>query len=415
MLNLYLPKSYGEIKQYLEDPLYKNSLLLASGRALNVASGFLFWILAARLYSIKDIGIATALISSLGLILLLSRLGFDFSLIRFLPLNDKNNVFNTCLTITTIASLIIGAIYILGINFFSPALSFVQNSHYSILFLFFVLANSLASITGNAFTAIRRAEHYFLQNIFLALRIPFLYPLITMGAFGVFSACGLAYFFSSIFSLRLLSGSMKFNLKIDKIFIKESFRFSSGNYVSRFFSEAPPFILPLMIINLLGEAEAAKYYIAFAIGNLIFIIPEALSTSLFVECSHGESLKKNVLKAALGSYIFLIPVVVLAYFFGDDLLGFFGRNYIEAFTLLKLLVLSSLLVVIYSLFIPIQNVRMKAESVAILNFTWFIILMGLSYIFISRFGIVGIGYAWLIAYGVLDLAIAGFAKKMRWI
>ena len=78
-----IPKTRRELKQYLADPLYKNSFFLVLSRVINVACGFFFWMIAARLYSVEDVGLATALISSLGLVILFSRFGFDFSLIRF--------------------------------------------------------------------------------------------------------------------------------------------------------------------------------------------------------------------------------------------------------------------------------------------------------------------------------------------
>lgn len=415
IMNLTRLKNYHELKQYLKDPLYKNSFFLVLGRSLNVTCGFFFWILAARLYSIEDLGIATALISSLSLVMLFSRFGFDFSLIRFLPLDNKSNVFNTCLIITTIASLFIGMFYISGINLFSPGLSFLQDPKYTFIFLFFALLNSVALMTGNTFLAIRKAEYYFFQNIFLALRIPLLIPLVFLGASGIFAACGLAYLLAAMFAFPFLSKFIKFDFHPDKKFIKESFRFSSGNYFSKIFSEVPLLILPIMVLNFLGEAETAKYYLAYAIGNLVFIVPDALSTSLFVEGSHGEGLKKNAIRAVLGIYAFLIPAAFLIYFFGGLLLGFLGKNYLEALTLLKIFVLSSFLIAIYDLFIPIQNVRMKVESIVKLNFAWFLLILGLSYVFLFKFGIVGIGYAWAITFGVLDLIIIVFVKKMGWL
>lgn len=142
-MNITIPKTRKQLKQHLKDPLYKNSFFLVLSRVFNVACGFFFWMLAARLYSINDVGLATALISSLGLVILFSRLGLDFSLIRFLPLTDKSKVFNTCLIITTIASFIVGIIYISGVSFFSPSLSFIQNPTYAIIFLLFGIFTSL--------------------------------------------------------------------------------------------------------------------------------------------------------------------------------------------------------------------------------------------------------------------------------
>jgi len=371
--------------------------------------------LAARFYSIEDVGLATALISSLGLVILFSRFGFDFSLIRFLPISNKSKVFDTCLIITTVSSFIVGIVYISSIKFFSPSLSFLQNPIYAIIFLGFALMNSITSTTGNAFIASRKAEQRFIQNIFLALRIPLLIPLVLFGCFGIFGSCGLAYLFAALFALLFLRKFIEVSFKIDKNFIKESFRFSSGNYISNIFVAVPTLILPIMILNMLGEAEAAKYYIAFAIGNLVLIVPAALSTSLFVEGSHGESLRKNAIKAGLGIYAFLIPAVILLCFFGNFLLGLFGKDYIEAFQLLRLLALSSLFVAVYSLFIPIQNVRMKVKSIVKLNFVRFSLLFGLSYIFILKFGIIGVGYAWIITYGVLSLGILGLVKIKGWV
>jgi O-antigen/teichoic acid export membrane protein len=414
-MNIPIPKTIPELKQHLNDPLYKNSFFLVLSRVFNVACGFFFWMLVARLYSIEDVGLATALIASLGLVILFSRFGLDFSLIRFLPIKDKSKVFNTCLLITTITSFIVGLVYILGVNFFSSSLSFIQNPRYAIIFLLFAVMNSIALITGNAFIAIRKAGHYFFQNLFLASRIPFLIPLVFLGCFGIFAACGLAYLLASLFAFLLLSRSIRVNLKIDKPFVKESFRFSSMNYISNVLFAVPTLVLPIMILNLLGEAEAAKYYIAFAIGNLVLIIPEALGTSLFVEGSHGKSLRKNVIKAGLGICAFLIPAVIFLYFFGDILLGLFGKDYVEAFELLRILALSSFLVAIWSLFVPIQNVRMRVESIVKLNFVRFLLLLGSCYLFILEFGIVGVGYAWMITYGILGLGIVGLVKREGWI
>jgi len=57
-------------------------------------SGFVFWMLAAKLYPKEDVGIATALISSMSLVLL-SIFGLDFYIIHFFPEKDKNNIFST--------------------------------------------------------------------------------------------------------------------------------------------------------------------------------------------------------------------------------------------------------------------------------------------------------------------------------
>jgi len=62
----------------------------------SAGSGF-FWLIAARFYSTADIGHASAIISAMGLISMLSLLGFDISLVRFLPEREDKKLINSCL------------------------------------------------------------------------------------------------------------------------------------------------------------------------------------------------------------------------------------------------------------------------------------------------------------------------------
>jgi O-antigen/teichoic acid export membrane protein len=79
------------------------------------------------------------------------------------------------------------------------------------------------------------------------------------------------------------------------------------------------------------------------------------------------------------------------------------------------LALSSFPVTVYSLFIPIQNVRMKLEGIVKLNALRCALLTGLSYVLMQQYGILGAGYAWAITYGVIILGIGLIVKKERWI
>lgn len=397
-------------------PLYRSSFFLVLSSVFNAGCGFFFWMIAARYYSVEAVGLATALVSSLGLVVLFSRLGFDFSIIRFFPSGDKAKIFSTTLIITSAATVLVAAAYILLIDFLSPSLAFLKEPSNALGFLLIGAVNSVANITGNAFIADRKANQYFLQNIFMALRIPLLVPLVFLGTFGIFGSLGLSFLIASFFGLMIPRRNLIVKKqKIDADFIRSSFRFSAWNYSSNILSMAPTLMLPIMILNMLGEAEAAKYYIASAIGNIVMIIPNSLGTSLFVEGSHGVGLKKSILSAIGGSLVLLVPAVLALFFFGDRLLGLLREEYLDAFNLLRVLALSSFFVTFYSLFIPIQNVRMKVESIAKLNTIRCLLLLGLCYMLIPQYGILGVGYGWIITYIIIALVIARAAMEEKWI
>jgi len=100
-MGLWLPKNRKELKKHLSDPLFKNAYFLMFSSLTSAGSGFFFWLIAARFYSTADIGLASAIISAMGLISMLSLLTFDISLVRFLPeREDKKEPINSCLTIS---------------------------------------------------------------------------------------------------------------------------------------------------------------------------------------------------------------------------------------------------------------------------------------------------------------------------
>lgn len=407
---------YRAIGRLARDPLYRNSFFMAFTSIFNAGCGFFFWMMAARLYTIEEVGLATALISSLGLVILFSRLGFDFSIIRFFPMYNKSKVFETSLVVTTIAVLLVGTIFILSIEYISPTIAFLKEPRYGLVFVLIGVVESVAAITGRVFVADRRASYYLFQNLFMALRIPLLIPLAYFGTFGIFGSVGISFLVASFFALIVLRRTVAASRPtLDMYFIRKSFRFSSWNYTSNILTTAPNLILPIMVLNFLGEAEAAKFFIAFAFGNMVLTIPNSLGTSLFVEGSHGEGLKKSVIRASGASLALLVPAVLVIFLFGDQLLGLLKEEYVEAFDLLRVMVLSSFFVSVYSLFIPIQNVRMKVGIIVKLNALRCILLLGFSYVLIQHYGILGVGYGWIVTFAIISLVIGLMAKKENWI
>ncbi len=408
--------NYREIARLASDPLYRNSFFMAVSSIFNAGCGFIFWMIAARLYTVEQVGLATALISSLGLVILISRLGFDSTIIRFLPSEDRGKVISTSLIVTTVACIIAGIIYIILAEIMAPSMLFLRVPGFGLAFLLICVVNSVATIAGNAIIADRKADHFFLQNLFMALRIPALVPLAFLGVFGIFGSVGSGYMLASLFGLYALQRSFgAIRLEVDQAFMRRSFRFSAGNYTSSILSTADSLIIPLMVLNILGPTVAAMYYIAFTIGNVVLIIPSSFGTSLFVEGCHGEGLKKSALRAGGAIFVLLVPAALALILFGDRLLGLLKAEYVDAFDLLKIFSISSFLVAIYSLFMPIQNVRMKIESIVRFNALRCALLLGLSYVLMQQYGLIGAGYAWMTTYGIIVLMIGRVVWKEGWV
>jgi O-antigen/teichoic acid export membrane protein len=110
-----------------------------------------------------------------------------------------------------------------------------------------------------------------------------------------------------------------------------------------------------------------------------------------------------------------VPSIILIYVFGGTVLEVFGQEYVEALPLLHILVLSSFFVALHSLLIPILNVKMKISSLVKMNIIRFCLLLGLSYVFINDYGLIGFGYAWILTHAMLTVITVWLSRKEGWI
>jgi O-antigen/teichoic acid export membrane protein len=190
--------------------------------------------------------------------------------------------------------------------------------------------------------------------------------------------------------------------------IKNIWRYSAGNYFAALFTAGRNFLLPIIVLNLLGAEQNAYFYVAWMVAGLLFAIPMAVSQSLFAEGSHFEDeLGLNVLKSFKFISLLLIPAVILLLLLGKWLLLLFGTSYSEnALALLRILSISGLFVGINRVYMAILRVWGRIRELVV--FSGFIMLAVLlvSYLIMPTTGIIGVGYAWIAAQGVGSVYVA---------
>jgi O-antigen/teichoic acid export membrane protein len=400
-LGKYLQQA-TQVRHQIRDPLYRNSLFLIANTILTSSLGFFFWVVVARFYTEEEVGLGAAIISAMTLLALLSRLGLDIALIRFLPKAEKPvDMINSCFTLSGIVALAVAA-------------SFIKHSAvFSLAFVLFAFLWTLSLMMDFIFIARRRADFVLSKNTILQLlKIPLPILLVLFfRAFGIVSSWGLAIGVALVISLfffiprvqKRYKPMPKLNLGI----IKDMWRYSAGNYFASLFMAAPALVLPIMIVNLLGGEENAYFYVAWAIATLLFVIPGAVSQSLFAEGSHFEDkLGVNVRRSYIFIFLLLIPAIILLLLLGKWLLLLYGESYsANALMLLWILGVSSLLVGVNSVYYSILRVRGRIrELVIIAGFITLAVLVG-SYLITPTTGIIGIGYVWIAAQVVVSVYV----------
>ena len=417
---LRLVASKQGIRRVLTTPLYANALYVVLSTAVTILGGFFFWLIVARFYSEAAVGYSSAVISALNLIAILSLVGLDISIVHFLPQADKpREMMNTYFTLVSVVSLPASAIFLAGLGLWSPALSFVrENAVFCLAFLFFAVLWTLYLLVESAFMAKRRAGFTLSKcTIFSLLRLPlpvllapYFHTFGVVASWGIASAVALAVAMF-LFLPRVQEGYRPVPV-LNLALIKNTWRYTSGNYLANLLANALGYVLPLMVVNVLGAEQNAYFYIAWMMARLLFDIPVATSFSLLAEGSHFEDrLRENVVKSLKSTFLLLIPAAILLAAVGKWLLLVFGHGYsLNALSLLWVLCLSSLPLGVNYIYTTILRVTGRITELIII---WaFIAISALvaSYLILPLTGIIGIGYAWLGAQLIVAIYVLAGRK-----
>jgi len=414
--------SRRKLKQVAATPLYSNAFYLMLNTAVMALCGFFFWMVVARFYTEAEVGFSSAIISAISLIATISLVGLNTSLIRFLPqANKPPELINSCYTLSGLISLVVAAIFIAGLSFWSPAMVFIkQNAVFIAAFIVFALLWTLSSLVDSTFIARRRANFVLSKNtIYSVLKIPLpILFVLFFRTFGIVASWGIALAIALAISLFLFLPRLQNRYKpvptLKPGIIRDMWRYSAGNYVTNLLAASPAFILPLMVVNRLGAEQNAYFYIAWMIAGLLSAIPSAVSQSLFAEGSHFEDkLSDNITKSLKFTFLLLVPAVIVLVLVGKWLLLAFGQSYsLNALHLLWILSLSSLPLAVNSLYTSILRVKSRLKELMVIwGFIALSVLLA-SYLIMPATGIMGIGYAWLGAQAVVAIYILASRKLL---
>lgn len=402
-----MKKLYNKI---MKDPLYKNSLYLMISSVVMAVFGFFFWMINARLFTAEEVGLATTIISVMALITTFSLLGLGTGLIRYLPKSKrKNDKVNTCLTLVGIVSIIVSAIFILGISKFSPRLLFIKDSIIlSGIFIISMVVSSLSSMMDSLFISYRSTKYILLkQTIFSVLKIIFPFVLVIFGVWGIFGSWMIGILAGVGVSYFILVKKFLYKPKLvfhDSI-IRKIGKYSFFNYVAGFIGSLPTLLLPLMITNSIHPEMTAYYYMAMMVASVLFIIPQATSNSLFAEGSHNEKeIKEHTKKSIKIISLLVIPAIIITILFGRYILLLLGKDYsAEGYMLLNYFALSCIFMSINSIFGSLFRVKHKIKEIVIVSIISAVSVLGLSLLWMGN-GLTGIGLAWLIGQGIVTLS-----------
>lgn len=389
-------------RHFLDDTLFRNSIYLMLTTGSMGALGFFFWLICAHIFTPDQIGIGTALISTMGLISTVSMLGFGSTFIRTLPnSSDRNNQINTGSILVICTSAIMALAYVFVVSYISPQLGILhQNFWYAAGFIITVTLSSVNTLTDSIFIAYRSAQYTLITDGFITSGVKLLLPLvfIGLGAYGVFAAASFAASIGMIASILFLIWRFGYRPqpKISITALKNVFHYSFTNYVADLFNMVPTLLLPIIVLNSLGAAPTGYFFLAFMVVNLIYAVPSSISGSLFAEGSYGVTALRTLLKrSALLVAEIMIPAAILFAAIGPFILRFFGKEYSAGGTsVIIILALAAPAVACFDIGASLLRIKKQVYSLVIVNIFYAAMVCTCALLWAHR-GLGWVAVAWL--------------------
>ncbi len=325
----------AKLRAARSDQLLANSALIFTTTLMMAGGGALFWVIAARLASPEDVGLAGSLVAAADSLALFAQLGLNIAIMRTMPTSQRKaaDVLTASLTVM-LAGVGFALVYCLLLPITSPRLTAVLGSPVTIaIFCVLVGAAAVNVLSDSVFLSINRVWDYlWLNGVMMGIAkcvLPFL--LAGAGALGLYGSVGGAIALCAVASLWVIFRHVPGRLSLfPSTELLAARRFAGASYITYGLTVLPLLVLPLLVINALGPAQGASYFISFQIVTLINAVILAVANATYAESERTvrgrrQVVRKGGITLMACSSAGAAAMFVLAPYF----LAIFGEHYVE--------------------------------------------------------------------------------------
>lgn len=320
------------------DRMLTNSAMLFATSALMAGFGALFWVLAARLQSPEVVGLAGTVVAASDTLALFAQLGLNIALVRTMPRSNHQAAdVLTAVAVVGSAAALFALVYALLLPVTSPRVHEVLDSPWTIvLFCVLVAATAINVLSDNVFLAIDRVRSYLWLNGFglgiAKTLLPFL--LAGAGVLGLYGSvggaallCGAA---SLVVILRHLPRPTRLRPSSELVHARG---FAGAGYATVVLALTPQMVLPLLVVNELGAAAGAVFFVSMQVVGLQNAVIVAVGSAMYAECErHPERRRESVRKGGLAMVGVSVASAGAVFLVAPFLLQVFGDHYAETGT-----------------------------------------------------------------------------------
>ncbi len=418
------------------DSLVRNSLYMMCATVATAVLGYVFWIVAARVFSTAQVGIASAVISLCSTVALFTYLGPAAMLVERLHIYEQSRAWNsfivrTCAP-TAVVTAVLAAVAIPLIAHAKGYGSYFGAGGAVVLAVIGAAAWTVVQMYCSAFVAARRADGIFaVQGLISVFKVLLVVPLCAAGlgapgivvawvASSVIGAAASAFWLlprigpaaTSAAATGERRGRRARHARLPRKRADYVWHLV-GQHLTSVGGQLTPLLLPVLVVARLGAGSNAYFYITWMIGSVFFMVSPSISQALFAESvRYDAGLRPTVVKAFRIASLLLIPAMVAMVAGGKLILAIFGHAYVSAgYGLLVLLAISAMPDAVSNVAVAICRATNRLGYSASINLGILVFTVVSAWLLMPRFGLLGVGIGWLAAQVLGALAcIPAFLK-----
>lgn len=413
-------RSLAAIKLALtRSSLLRNSYALIANTGLSAVLGLAFWFLAARYCTPETIGLGGAITATIVNLSNAAQLNFGNLLVRFVPSVGAGAgrliVFTYVVGVT--ASVIAACVFLFFVGAFLPKLEVLTES--AAVATWFVVAVAIWSIFAlqdSVLSGLRQSVWVIAsKTVYSIAKIALLLPLAAagMGWEGIAIAwtAPVIVFVAAVNLLifkRLLPHHGKQAVHAPIIDRRAMARFYGWDYVGSESVTLAWIATPLIVLNLVGAAESASFFVAWTIFTSLYYVGGSMGTSLLAEGANDTNrLRALAADAVVLSMVPLIGLIVLIVPFAPQIMGLFGSSYADdGASILRVFALASVASALVSIYLSIARTKGWMVSVAVVEVMVVAIALLVGSVLVGKYGPLGMAYGWLVGLVTVLCGIA---------
>ncbi|MGZ4475513.1 MAG: lipopolysaccharide biosynthesis protein [Nocardioides sp.] len=329
------PSPIGRARAVLDDPVVGNALIMVLTTLLMAGAGTLFWIVVARLAQPAEVGVASTLVSAAEALAFFAQLGLNVSLLRSMshstrPASDVA----TAGLIVALAGVALALAYAALVPSLSPGVARALGWTAAPVFALLVAATAVNQLTDSLFLAVDRVRANLWVNGVLTggVRMALPFTLAGAGAFHIFGVLGATSVLAAGASVAVILRRLP-----DRPSLRPSPGFGSARglaasgYVVNGLLITPQLVLPLVVINTMGAALNAVFFISFQVANLLNHAVYTVGNAMYAEAERNTAEQRAITqrgaRTMTAAVVLGAGVVVLA---APLLLAVFGAQYADS-------------------------------------------------------------------------------------